>query len=278
MPTKKRKLGTKEKGMPYIMEEMSVLDMKKALKVTRTVVIVLGSCEQHGYHLPLSTDVIPSCHIAREAARKYPFVVAPPINYGYSNGNLPGTINLRPATIQAIVVDLTESFKEQGFKNVIFLMGHGELEHKRAVYAGCQELLVKHRDPDFRMASVVITSLAPKYKGVGGGGHAGATETSWIMYLRPDLVKNKMPVDGPSALKKRPIPEDLKGFQIRHLYYGENNPGPTSATVWLTWASPLSVKTGVLGPTKGATAASGKTFIKAATNGLLKLVKGMDKL
>ena len=277
MPTKKRKLGTKEKGMPYIMEEMSVLDMKKALKVTRTVVIVLGSCEQHGYHLPLSTDVIPSCHIAREAARKYPFVVAPPINYGYSNGNLPGTINLRPSTIQAIVVDLAESFKEQGFRNVIFLLGHGELEHKRAVWAGCQELLVKHRDPDFRAVSVVITSLANnmKFKSSVGGGHGGAGETSWIMYLRPDLVKSKMPVDPPSAHKWRPIPEELEGFNIRHLY---ENSEPTSASVWLTWATPMHVGIGVVPPTKGANAEEGKRFIEAATSGLLKLVKGMDKL
>jgi len=279
MPQKKKKLGTKEKGMPYIMEEMSVLDMKKALQVTRTVVIVFGSTEQHGYHLPLSTDVIPGYAVAQAAAHKYPFVVAPPLYYGYSSGVLPGTTNLRPSTLKLVVRDLVESFMTQGFRNIVILAGHGELEHLRALNVACHELLVRHRDPDLKIVNTEVIALAPKFdkfaKSKDDGTHAGWSETSLIMYLRPDLVRARMPLDPPSAYKKRPIPQELAGYEIRHMY---STTEPTSKEVWLTWTNPMQTGLGVAGNPAGANKEAGKKFFDEAVSNLVELVKGLDKL
>ena len=279
MPRKEKKVRTKQKGMPYIMEEMSALDMKEALNVTRTVVIVLGSCEQHGYHLPLSTDVIPGYAVARETARKHPFVVAPPFCYGYSSGVLPGTTNIRPSTLRLVVIDLVGSFMAQGFRNMVFLAGHGEGEHLHALNVACRDLLVRHREPDLKIAVVEVIALAPEFenfaKSQDGGTHAGWSETSRIMYLRPDLVRARMPIDPPAAYKRRPIPQELDGYRIRSMYTSTE---PTSKDVWLTWTNPMQTGLGIAGNPAGANKEAGEKFFDEAVVNLVKLVKGMEKL
>ena len=67
--------------MAFYMEEMSVLDMRNAMKKTHTVIIPVGVVEQHGYHLPLSTDIHNSVQLTRMAGEKLNAVVAPSVNY-----------------------------------------------------------------------------------------------------------------------------------------------------------------------------------------------------
>ena len=84
--------------MAFYMEEMSVLDMRNAMKKTHTVIIPVGVVEQHGYHLPLSTDIHNSVQLTRMAGEKLNAVVAPSVNYCFSGGTLAGTINVSPNT------------------------------------------------------------------------------------------------------------------------------------------------------------------------------------
>ena len=82
--------------MGYIMEYMTVKDIEEALKKTKTVIIPFGCVEQHGYHLPLSTDMHFASEIPRRAADRLNAVIAPTIPYTFSGGELPGTVNVSP--------------------------------------------------------------------------------------------------------------------------------------------------------------------------------------
>ena len=82
--------------MNYIMNYITVKEVKAALEKTKTAVLPVGVVEQHGYHLPLGTDTIRASEFTVRAAPKMNAEVLPAISYCYSGGELPGTINVSP--------------------------------------------------------------------------------------------------------------------------------------------------------------------------------------
>ncbi len=63
---------------------------------TRTVIIPVGSLEEHGPHLPLGTDAFHALELARRVARICPVLIAPPLFYGIcrSTREHPGTVSI----------------------------------------------------------------------------------------------------------------------------------------------------------------------------------------
>lgn len=114
-------------------EELNWFDIESYLQTDDRLLLVLGSCEQHGY-LSLLTDVkIPSA-LADAASQKTNVLVAPPLNFGISPYFLayPGTLSLRSTTMMDIVEDLIRSAYEHGFRRFVILNGHGGNEPVRA--------------------------------------------------------------------------------------------------------------------------------------------------
>ena len=77
-----------------LMAEMTVAEMLHALEETSTVLLPSGGTEQHGYHLPLSTDTIFAEEVAAEVSRRTGCLVMPALNYSFSGGLLAGTVIL----------------------------------------------------------------------------------------------------------------------------------------------------------------------------------------
>ena len=61
-----------------LMENMTVKDVRSAFRDTRTILVPLGVVEQHGYHLPLSTDIHNAYEVCKRVSEKTGSVVAPP--------------------------------------------------------------------------------------------------------------------------------------------------------------------------------------------------------
>ncbi len=176
-----------------IIEEMTMNEFEEGLKTCRTVFIPFGSIEEHGAHLPLSTDTIQAYEVGKGAAAHVPLFVAPPIHYGCcrSTSCHPGTVSITTATLKALAKDIVRSLYSNGFRNFILLTGHAGGSHRMALQDAGEELIVEF--PDSRLAVVTEYEIA-KREGRGiieteGDGHAGEIETSRIMHSHPHLVK-----------------------------------------------------------------------------------------
>jgi creatinine amidohydrolase len=107
-------------------EELNWFDIEIYLEADDRLMLVLGSCEQHGY-LSLATDVLIPRAIGDAASQQTGVLVAPPLNFGASPYFLdyPGTLSLRLTTLLDLVEDLVRSAYGQGFKRFLVLNGHG---------------------------------------------------------------------------------------------------------------------------------------------------------
>lgn len=185
-----------------ILEEMTMPQVAAGLRSCTTVYIPFGSLEEHGSHLPLSTDTLQAYEVGKRAAERIPLFVAPPIPYGNcrSTNQHPGTISISTTTLRGLLKDLVRSFYRQGFRNVIVLTGHAGGAHRMALQDAGEELLDEL--PELRMAVVTEYELA-KEQGKGlvetlGDAHAGEIETSRIMHSHPHLVQGSAPEEYPS--------------------------------------------------------------------------------
>ncbi len=183
--------------MNYIMNEMTVKEFKKVLEKTKTAVLPVGVVEQHGYHLPLGTDTMIASELTKRASCKMNAVVLPTIQYCFSGGELPGTINISPQLFSLIVTDIILELAKTGFKNVVIYLAHGGTDNTTALKGSIKMVLKRYTE--LRKMTISIVSLVKFSKssrensriGSEHDFHSGLVETSLMMYLKPELVKIK---------------------------------------------------------------------------------------
>ena len=176
-----------------LIEEMTMKEFAEGLETCRTVYIPFGSVEEHGTHLPLSTDTIEAYEVGKRAAERIPLFVAPPVHYGScrSTSCHPGTISITTSTLKAIFKDIVRSLHGHGLKNFIALTGHAGGSHRMALQDAGEELVAEITD--INVAVVTEYDLAKEAGArlieTRGDAHAGEIETSRIMHSHPHLVK-----------------------------------------------------------------------------------------
>ena len=159
------------------MSSLADLTWPQAADVSASVLVVpLGSTEQHGPHLPLSTDTDVAEALALGLASRRPaVVVAPALPYGASgeHAGFPGTVSIGHEALEVLVVELVRSATET-FAHVLLLNGHGG--NSSTLTTACARLRDEGRD---------VLVWSPPWR---GDAHAGRTETSVLLALDPARV------------------------------------------------------------------------------------------
>lgn len=196
----------KDRGVLAMGNKIRMKDMTWFEYAKRTddwFILPVGAVEQHGPHLPLYVDTILAEEFAERIAETIHGVVAPALSYGYkskpfSGGGplFPGTIDLSGRTLQYIIEDILEEAVRDGFKKILIFSAHFENEAfiaeamdicSRRFGDAVQILLMNWWDP---MSPDLIDEIFDTVPFPGWAlEHAAVTETSLMMYLAPELVR-----------------------------------------------------------------------------------------
>jgi creatinine amidohydrolase len=161
-------------------------------------VLPLGAIEAHGPHLPIGTDTV----IARGMVERaedllqrigWRVLVLPPLAFtpaGFAAG-FPGTLGVRPETLEALLVDVADGLTRQGFRALAIANAHLDPAHLGAVHAA--RAAAHGRDllpfvfPDLTRKPWAVR-LGEEFR--TGACHAGRFEGSLMMALDPGLVRD----------------------------------------------------------------------------------------
>jgi len=203
----------------------------------RLLVVPVGSTEQHGPHLPLSTDTDVAVALAtRLSARIDGVLVAPAVPYGASgeHAGFPGTLSIGAAATELLLVELGRSGLPATVARMLLLSAHGG--NTAPVSAAVRLLRSEGRD---------VRAWSPRWD---GDAHAGRTETSVQLALDPTRIRPSTVVGNTAPLAE--LLPALRAGGVRSV-------------------SP----TGVLGDPTGASAAEGAALLDAATADLVAFVE-----
>ena len=220
---------------PTSLADMTWMEFARRVREEQPIILVpVGATEQHGPHLPLSTDVILPQAVATWVAREIGGIVAPAVGYGYKSqpksggGNhFSGTISLDGGTLIALLRNIVNEFARHGLRKIVLLDGH--MENEWFIVEAIDLALRDQRREgvhDLRVVKIAYWDfinaeteriLFPNGLISWALEHAAVMETSVMLYLRPDLVREELISDHPPAefprydvypFDTRPIPPD----------------------------------------------------------------------
>jgi len=199
-----------------------------AARAGHLLVVPLGSTEQHGPHLPLTTDADIATAIAKGLAGvRDDVVVAQVLPFGASaeHAAFPGTLSIGESALETLLVELGRSASVT-FARVLFVSAHGG--NARAVRQAIARLRAEGRD---------ARAWSPRWR---GDAHAGRIETSLMLHLARDRVRLHLAAAG----NVRPLVELMPLMRLGGVAAVSTN--------------------GVIGDPTGASAAEGAALLDEA--------------
>jgi creatinine amidohydrolase len=204
--------------LPTRWDELTASDWPKAQEqAAHTCVLPIGILEKHGPHVPIGSDLIQAREWAARATRREYAVVFPEYFYGqiYEARHQPGAFALPSRVVWDLLDATCDEIGRNGFEKILIVNGHGgnpnllrffvqsQLERRRGYVVYFYDPYGPSDDPEFAAKLKALRKSDP-----AGDMHAGETETSSVLYLRPDLVKlDRATFESGADQKRWSIPE-----------------------------------------------------------------------
>jgi len=246
--------------------EMSTKDFETAIDPEHTVAILpVAAIEQHGPHLPVAVDTV-ICQgavdmlIARAPA-DLPITILPTLPIGKSDEHLafPGTLSLSAPTLIALWTEIAECVAAAGVRKLVLLNSHGGQVQVMDIVA--RDLRVR-RDMFVVAASLWGVGQPPGLfaeRELRHGIHGGGVETSMMLHLRPDLVRDDERADfAPSSIALEQAARYLR-FEGSGVGFG--------------WQTQDLHPSGAVGDALDADAGRGRQIMDHMTAGLIDLLR-----
>ena len=244
------------------LENLTWPEVKKLKLAGKLVLFPLGSFEQHGPHLPFTTDTDIVTAVARgiEANRPARVLCMPTLWPGHSPHHLffPGTLSVSQMPYIQLVIELCRSVVKMGGRKVFLLNGHGG--NDVPLRAALRELKSEFPKVTFVFASY-WSLAAESIKRVresefGGLGHACEMETSIMLHLKPECVKMRR--------ARRDGPKHTDPYRKTDMLYGR--------PVYFVNEFQEVTKSGTIGHPESASAEKGERFLKGIVNDVTAFV------
>ena len=176
-------------------------EVEAYLNQSQSIILPIGSTEQHGPTGLIGTDAICAEAISKGAGETVQALVGPTINVGMAlhHTDFPGTISLRPTTMIQVIRDYIVCLTKSGFTKFFFINGHGgNISTLKAAFSETYAHLadfnianadqVKCKIGNWFMCSSVY-KLAKELYGHQEGCHATPSEVALTQYIYPEAIK-----------------------------------------------------------------------------------------
>jgi creatinine amidohydrolase len=233
---------------------LTTADARALIARDPVVVFPLAATEQHGPHLPLSTDLDIGLGLLAAAFRAlpadFPASALPPQAVGSSreHARFPGTLSLEPELLAALIEEVGAALAACGVKRLVLANSHGGNRH------ALDEAGLRLREEHGLLVVKASWFRFPHPPGVElpeaewrHGLHGGAVETAMMLHLRPELVREDRMTEA------RSLGEELEG-KLSHL-------GPEAEASFSWLAGDLNAS-GVVGDARLADASMGARLVE----------------
>lgn len=156
------------------------------------LIIPVGTCEQHGPHLPLGCDTLIVEHLADDLSAEFGVLRAPTIEYGVNTETehrAVGNATLRRKTLLRALNDLTDSWEAEGVSEFILLTAHGHVGHQEALAT------VVTKGARVRVVDIFSVRIDDLLESQSEALHGDEADTSLLLFMAPHLVHMELAQD-----------------------------------------------------------------------------------
>lgn len=162
------------------------------IEVDARLIIPVGTCEQHGPHLPLGCDTIIVERLADDLSAEFGVLRAPTLEYGVNvvtERGFAGNAWLRRKTLHRALNDLLDTWESTGIREFILITAHEHDPHLEALAT------VKTSGARVRVVDIFGMDLRDLLEGQTEPMHGDEVDTSLMLYLAPELVRPDLAQD-----------------------------------------------------------------------------------
>jgi creatinine amidohydrolase len=167
-------------------------EIAKAIDADARLIVPVGTCEQHGPHMPMGCDTIVVERLADQLSAEFGVLRAPTLEYGVNvvtERGFAGNAWLRRKTLHRMLNDLLDTWESTGIKEFILLTAHEHDPHLEALAT------VITNEARVRVVDIFAMNFRDLLEGQTEPMHGDEVDTSLILYLAPELVRMDLAQD-----------------------------------------------------------------------------------
>ena len=173
-------------GAPRRLKELLPSEISELLARDKRLLVPVGTCEQHGPHLPPGCDTIIAETLADDLSATFGILRAPTVEYGVNvatEDGLPGNASLRKKTLHRLLNDLLNQWEIAGVREFILLTAHAHDPHQEALAT------VITAEARVRVVDLFAVPMGDLLDGQREPMHGDEVDTSLMLHLAPHLVR-----------------------------------------------------------------------------------------
>ncbi|MDB4900483.1 MAG: hypothetical protein JWN53_2291 [Gemmatimonadetes bacterium] len=179
-------------GTPRRIKEMRPDEVAAVIASDPRLIIPVGTCEQHGRHLPLGADTLIVEHLSDDLSAEFGLLRAPTLEYGVNvdtERTFAGNASLRKKTLHRMLNDLLDTWESTGITEFILLTAHEHDPHQEAL---ATVITTKAR---VRVVDIFAVDFRDLLDGQSEPMHGDEVDTSLLLFLAPNLVRMDLAED-----------------------------------------------------------------------------------
>jgi creatinine amidohydrolase len=179
-------------GHPWRIKDMTPGAVRERLLERPTLIVPVGTTEQHGPHLPLGCDTLVVERLADDLSAMFQIPRAPTLEYGVHapTSSFPGSATLRRRTLHRVMNELIESWEAgAGVREFVVLTAQASEAHLEALST------IRTDAAKIQVFDIFSLDFGTLLERPGAPIQGGELDTSLLLYVAPDLVRMDLAQD-----------------------------------------------------------------------------------